>query len=94
MTAWRRRYRAWRGPAGVRKALRWLLDNSHADVRDLSVPVLRIDDDLCFIAGCGFDSFILDDYERLRDAAAAVPVVRSLVASVFGYFVATALRTL
>jgi len=84
-TCWCRRYRAWRGPAGVRKALRRLLAFGNATGPDLSVPVLQLDDDLCFIAGCGFDSFILDDYERLRTAAASVPLVRSVVASVFGY---------
>ena len=85
-------YRKWRGPRGVKRALKEL---GTASRRDLRVPVLRVDDDdLCFIAGCGFDSFILDDYQRLRRIASGVPIVRNVLASVFGYFVATGVSTL
>mmetsp|Transcript_27262 Transcript_27262/g.88080 ORF Transcript_27262/g.88080 Transcript_27262/m.88080 type:complete len:375 (-) Transcript_27262:405-1529(-) len=92
------RYRRWRGPRGVRRALD-VLSSSGGGAKnvtnDLRVPVLRVDDgDLCFIAGCGFDSFILDDYQRLRAAVRNVPVVRNVLSSVFGYFVATAIATL
>jgi hypothetical protein len=41
----------------------------------------------------GYDAFILDDYERLVRSVRGSPLARPL-GSVFGYFVATALRTL
>jgi len=94
-------YRSWRGARGLRRALVRLEveRNTTQGLRGLTaleVPALRVDDgaDLCFIAGCGFDSFILDDYQRLRDTVQKVPGIRQLLSSVFGYFVATAAKTL
>lgn len=86
------RYRRWAGARGVRRALERL----QHPVDEITVPVMRVDatDDLCFLGGCGFDSYILDDYKRLKDRVKKVPVLRRILSSVFGYFVATATATL
>ena len=88
-----RGYRAWRGPRGVRRCVAALRDDA-APRRTLDVPILETGGgDLCFIAGMGYDAFILDDYEKLVRSVRGTPLARPL-GSVFGYFVATALRTL
>lgn len=85
-------YRRWCGARGVARACAEL--RTRAEVRTLRVPVIEVDSgELCFIAGQGYDAFILDDYERLVRQVRGTPLSKPL-ASVFGYFVATALRTL
>lgn len=92
------KYGQWKGAAGVRRTLDAL--NALPEgcpPREIAVPALRVGDSpdtLCFLGGCGFDSFILDDYRRLSRNVRRVPLVRSLLSSVFGYFVATATTTL
>lgn len=93
------------GMAGVvgprrrpRRALEAFRDIARAGVSSspsLSVPLLQIDGgDLCFFAGCGFDSLMLSDYEVVRRWVRRLPVARSLLQSVAGYFVAYFCRTL
>ena len=85
-------YRRWCGARGVARACAEL--RTRGEVRTLRVPVIEVDSgELCFIAGQGYDAFILDDYERLVRQVRGTPLSKPL-ASVFGYFVATALRTL
>lgn len=90
------RYRKWKGARGVRNALRTLSSLREDNLREISVPALRVDNGttLCFLGGCGFDSFILDDYRRLRRLVSRVPILNAVLSSVFGYFFATSISTL
>ena len=76
---------------GVRRACAAL---KHGVNATLSVPVLSTDqNELCFIAGQGFDAFLLDDYKRQAKATQNT-IIGPLMRSVGGYFFAMALRTL
>ena len=86
-----RHYRRWCGSKGVRRACAAL---KHGVNATLSVPVLSTDqNELCFIAGQGFDAFLLDDYKRQAKATQNT-IIGPLMRSVGGYFFAMALRTL
>ena len=86
-----RQYRSWRGAGGVRKACAQIKRGVNAT---LAIPVLTTDaGELCFIAGQGFDAFLLDDYKRQAKATSKT-FVGPVIASVWGYGVAMALRTL
>jgi len=90
-------YGRFKSVRGVSAALKTIVeltkDEATAGPREVSVPLMRVDSgELCFLAGCGFDAFLLNDYARLRERAP--PVLKSTVSSVFGYFVATATATL
>jgi len=62
--------------------------------RVIRVPVLESDtNDLCFMAGCGFDAFLLDDFQALKKLVKRTPLKRPL-SSVLGYFVAMLVFTL
>ncbi|KAH8061779.1 hypothetical protein JL722_3733 [Aureococcus anophagefferens] len=67
------------GP-GVRRCVDALRES--AARRTLDVPILETGGgDLCFIAGMGYDAFILDDYERLVRSVRAPPRGRSAASS-------------
>ena len=87
-----RHYRRWCGSNGVRKACAALKNGVNAT---LSVPVLSTDqNELCFIAGQGFDAFLLDDYKRQAKATQNTIIGPLMQSPVGGYFFAMALRTL
>lgn len=47
-------------------------------VRTLSVPMIEIDGkELCFFAGCGFDSLMLNDFKAIRNWARTIPGSRA-----------------
>ena len=86
-----RHYRRWCGSKGVGRACAAQKNGVNAT---LSVPVLSTDqNELCFIAGQGFDAFLLDDYKRQAKATQNT-IIGPLMRSVGGYFFAMALRTL
>ncbi len=61
--------------------------------RSQSIPLIENDQERFFFGGCGYDSQILDDYNRLK-ARARNPLFKFLMQNVSGYLLALLGRTI
>jgi diacylglycerol kinase family enzyme len=58
-----------------------------------SVPLMDVGGERCFFAGMGYDSLLLNDYNKLK-AHCENPLMKAVMQSVLGYFAALVTRTL
>ena len=61
--------------------------------RTHEIPLVSVDGDECFFAGLGFDSLMLNDYNKLKNKTKN-PILKSILHSVVGYLVTLFTRTL
>ncbi len=61
--------------------------------RTHEIPLVSVDGDECFFAGLGFDSLMLNDYNKLKNKTKN-PLLKTILHSVVGYLVTLFTRTL
>ena len=70
----------------LRKLIEYLPGRNH------TVPMMDADGEQCFVAGFGYDSVLLNDYNQLKKTTNN-PILKPMMHSVFGYLAATVAKT-
>jgi len=71
----------------LRKLVSYLPGRTH------TIPLCEVDNELCFFAGLGFDSLLLDDYNWMKRNSNN-RLLKPLLHTILGYFIALFARTL